>query len=70
MENSISQHAYTGKYTGGPVRIYSMPNATNLQLRMQEQAMINQAGGIQQLDNRINSIAEKFWDDLGIPPPQ
>ncbi len=62
-------HVGTGRYPGGPVTIQGMPDATELELRVQEQTNISAAGGPAQLDNKINSIAAKFWNDLNIPPP-
>jgi RHS repeat-associated protein len=43
-------------------------NLTKQEARVMEQKLINQYGGTQggQLLNKINSIAEKYWDKLGI----
>lgn len=65
----IIKHTSTGKYQGGPVNIQGMPYATNQQLRIQEQIRINEAGGINSLENQINSIAPRYWDDLNIQGP-
>jgi hypothetical protein len=69
VNTRIQQHPNTGKYLGGPVDVMRMPNAANVQLRIQEQSAINQAGGLGQLENKINSIAPKYWDDLNIQGP-
>jgi hypothetical protein len=69
IANRIDQHAASGKYPGGSVSTINMPNATSIELRIQEQIQINAAGGPDKLENAINSVAAKFWDDLNIPPP-
>lgn len=46
-----------------------MPQATAQQRRVQEQKEINAAGGVKKTDNKINSVAEKFWEKFGIKPP-
>ena len=64
----ITEHTSAGKFGSNLSRI-NMPGASNEALRIVEQTQINRAGGIGTpgLENKINSIAEKFWDDLGIP---
>jgi hypothetical protein len=44
-----------------------MPFAPNIELRIQEQTLINASGGIGNLENKINSIRPELWDELGIP---
>lgn len=72
MSARVGQHSSTGKYPGGVVNTHTMSDATLLQVRIQEQNMINAAGGVRsgQIENKINSIATKYWNDLNIKPPQ
>ena len=65
----LNSHATRGVYQPGtPVSVTRMPNATKLDIRVQEQMMINKSGGIGDpyVANQINSIAPKYWDDLGL----
>ena len=67
----IMQHERAGRYPGGNVNVTSAPSASPLQLRVLEQNTINRFGGLKsgKLDNKINSVAERYWDDLDITPP-
>jgi len=68
----ISEHITSGKLLPGePIRAMGMPDASRLQLRMMEQRMINMSGGVgnPNVGNKINSVAQKYWDDLGIGVP-
>jgi len=65
----LAEHVSSGKLSpGGLVRITNMPGASRLELRVAEQIRINSLGGVDSagVGNKINSIAEKYWDDLGI----
>jgi hypothetical protein len=46
------------------------PNATSIDLKIQEQIEINAAGGLSKLDNVINSIKASDWAKYGISPPR
>jgi RHS repeat-associated protein len=67
----LQEHVATGKLVQGmPVRTMDMSGASRLQIRVQEQTWLNQAGGLGNPNNGnlINSVAPKYWKELGIPP--
>lgn len=67
----LQEHVASGKLIqGAPVRTMDMTGASRLQIRVQEQTWMNQAGGAgsSSTGNMINSVSPKYWDGLGIPP--
>lgn len=47
-----------------------MGEASSKELRIQEQKEMNARGGVDNLDNKINSVKEADWEKYGIPPPE
>lgn len=65
----LSSHVRRGIYEPGKqVTINPLQNASRIQIRSAEQKLINGQGGIGApgVENQINSIAPKFWDNLGL----
>ena len=51
-------------------QVTPMSGSTRREREIQEQREINAVGGIENLDNRRNSVSPKKWKDLGIDPPR
>lgn len=67
----LQEHVASGKLAPGTqIRVQEMSGASRLQIRVQEQSWLNQAGGLGNPNNGnlINSVAPKYWNALRIPP--
>jgi len=67
----IQEHVRSGKLDPediGSIEFVEVNDGIEAQ-RFLEQDWINASGGIKRLENRINSIAGKYWEGYGIPDP-